>query len=147
MIPVNSSAFFPPLTRDPPFLFGPARRYSCSVSLSVWIVSQLGGESSVEVRRSGDSTVALSCLYPALPLSPRETELQVCVAWHNHSRHLSPSSASSFLSVSLTFPHLFLCSTNQRLCLEGNQAALANYAALAAAPSSSPSSSSCLCAT
>lgn len=57
-----------------------------------------------------------------------------CVAWRNHSPHLFLSSASSFLSVSLAFPLLFFRSTNQQLCLEGNQAAPANYAALGTAP-------------
>ena len=83
---------------------------------------------------SGDSTVALSCHDPALPLSPRETELQVCVAWCNHSSSLSI--LPPILSVSVAFPLLFICSTNQRLCLKGNQAVLANYAALAVLPPS-----------
>lgn len=83
--------FFSTFPLSPPF------------SPSVWTVTRLGSESSAgELSQSGDSTVALSCLYPALPLSPWETELQVYVAWCNHSHHLSLSSASSFLSVSLT---------------------------------------------
>lgn len=84
----------------------PAQR---SLLLLLWlsVVTQLSGDSSVLVPWSGDSTVALSCRDPTLPLSPRETELQVCLAWHNHSPHLFPSSSSSsssFLSVSLAFP-------------------------------------------
>lgn len=67
------------------------------------------------------------------PLSPRETELQVCGMVQSLSR-LFPSSTSSFLSACLSPPLLFLSSTNQQLCLEGNQAAPANYAALASAP-------------
>ena len=137
----NSSVFFPALQSWLPVPLQPsALWYCCSDSL---IVTQLSGDSSVLVPWSGDSTVALSCRDPELPLSPRETELQVCLAWRNHSPHLFPSSSSSssFLSVSLTFPLLFFRSTNQQLCLEGNQAAQANYAALAAA-SLSPSFSS-----
>lgn len=95
---VNSSAVFHS-SPNSAFLSNPALSLalvlSLCLSLSIRIVAQLSGDSSVEVQWSGDYTVALSCCDPALLLSPRETELQVCVARCNHSPHLFPSSPSS----------------------------------------------------
>lgn len=108
-----------------------------AVSASARVVTRLRrgwlGGSGVKWR---PHTVALSCLDPnATTVSKGDWASSVCGMVQSLS-HLFPSSTSSFLSVCLSSPLLFLSSTNQQLCLEGNQAAPANYAALAAAPPS-----------
>lgn len=89
-------------------------------SLSLWLTHTLS-VAHIIVKSCSSVDVALSCCYRA---SPRETELQVCVEC-NHPLHIS---LPLFLSFS-PCPRLFSCSEYPLLCLEGNQAARANYAA------------------
>lgn len=94
-------------------------------SLSLWLSHTLSVAHKI-AQFCSSVDVAVSCCYPA---SPRETELQVCVEC-NHPLHIS---LSPCVSLSLC-PRLFSCSEYPLLCLEGNQAARANYAALAPLP-------------
>lgn len=80
---VNSSASFWTSSRDSPLLFGFS---ALAVSASVRAVTQLGCDGLEEVEWSGAlRLLRRHALIQTPPLSPRETELQVCVAWCNHS--------------------------------------------------------------
>lgn len=85
---VNSSASFSTCSRDSPLLSGsaaPSPALLPSPRPPGWWHGS-GGPGSEEVEWSGALTlVHCHALIQTPPLSPRETELQVCVAWCNHS--------------------------------------------------------------